>query len=45
MARAMKEAIYLRVNNPTLKKNIGKYSLQHIWNKVVYSIPELKISK
>ena len=24
MARAIKEAIYIRVNNPTLNRNIGK---------------------
>ena len=45
IARAIKEAIYIRVNNPTLNKNIGKYSLSHIWDKVPYSIQELKISK
>ena len=42
MARTIKEAIYIRVNNPTLNKNIGKYNLPHIWDKVLFSIPELK---
>ena len=42
MAGAIKEAIYIRVNNHTLSRNIGKYSLPHIWNKVLFSIPELK---
>ena len=42
MARAIKEAIYIRVNNPTLNRNIGKYNLPHIWDKVLFSIPELK---
>ena len=42
MARANKEAIYIRVNNPTLNRNIGKYNLPHIWNKVLFAIPELK---
>ena len=42
MARTIKEAIYIRVNNPTLNKNIGKYKLPHIWDKVLFFIPELK---
>ena len=42
MSRAIKEAIYIRVNNPTLNRNIGKYNLTHIWNKVLFAIPELK---
>ena len=42
MARAIKEAIYIRVNNPTLIRNIGKYNLPHICDKVLFSISELK---
>ena len=42
MARAIKEAIYIRVNNPTLNRNIGKYNLPHIWDNILFSIPELK---
>ena len=30
LIRAIKEAIYIRVNNPSLNKNIGKYHLPHI---------------
>ena len=30
MARAIKEAIYIRVNNHTLNRNIGKYNLPHL---------------
>ena len=32
IARTIKEAMYIRVNNPTLKRNIGKYNLPHIWD-------------
>ena len=42
MARAIKEAIYIRVNNPTLNRNIGKYNLPHIWDNILFSISELK---
>ena len=36
MARAIKEAMYIRVNNPMLNRNIGKYTLPNIWNKVLF---------
>ena len=42
MARTINKGIYIRVNNPTLKRNIGKYNLPHIWDKVLCSILELK---
>ena len=45
IAKAIKEALYFRVNNPTLNRNLGKYYLPHIWDRVLYSIPELKINK
>ena len=45
MARAIKEATYIRVNSPTLNRNIGKYNLLHIWDTVLSSLPELKINK
>ena len=45
MARAINEAMYIRVNNPTLNRNIGKYNLPHLLDRVLHSIPELKISK
>ena len=30
LARTFKESIYIRVNNPTLNRNVCKYSLHHI---------------
>ena len=45
MARTIKEAMYIRVNNPTLNRNIGKYNLPHIWDTDLFTIPELKIKK
>ena len=42
LARTIKESMYIRVNNPTLNRNIGKYNLPHVWDKLLLSIPELK---
>ena len=42
LARTIKESMYIRVNNPTLNRNIGKYNLPHIWDKSLFSILELK---
>ena len=42
-ARTIKEAIYIRVNNPTLNRNVGKYNLSHLWDRVLFNIPGLKI--
>ena len=38
MARAIKEAIYIIVNNPTLNRNVGKYNLPHICNKFCFPL-------
>ena len=43
LARTIKEAIYLRVNNPTLNRNTGKYNLNHIWDRVLFNTPGLKL--
>ena len=43
LIRTIKEAIYIRVNNPSLNKNIDKYRLPHIWDEVLINIPELKL--
>ena len=34
MSRYIKESIFIRVNNPTLNNNIGKFNIPHIWDKV-----------
>ena len=43
IARAIKEAILIRVNDPSLNRNIGKYQLPHIWDEVLVMSPELKL--
>ena len=43
LMRLIKEAIYIRVNNPSLNKNIGKYHMPHTWDEVLNNITELKL--
>ena len=32
LLRTIKEALYIRANNPSLNRNIGKYHLPHVWD-------------
>ena len=41
--RAIKEALFIRVNNPSLNRNIGKFHLPHIWDEVLFNTTELKL--
>ena len=43
LSRAIKEALYIRVNNPSLNRNIGKFHLPHIWDEVLFNTSELKL--
>ena len=38
LKRAIKEALFIRVNNPSLNRNVGKYHLPHIWDEVLLAI-------
>ena len=42
LTRAIKEAILIRVNDPSLNRNVGKYHLPHIWDEVLHRTSELK---
>ena len=44
LMRTIKEAVYIRVNNPSLNRNVGKYHLPHIWGEVLFNTSELKIT-
>ena len=43
LIRSIKEAVYVKVNNPSLNKNMGKYHLPNIWDEVLFNISELKL--
>ena len=45
LTKAMKEALFIRVNDPSLNRNIGKYHLPHIWNAVLHKTAELKLKQ
>ena len=42
-ARTIKESIYIEVNNLILNRIVSKYNLPYIWNRVLFTTPELKI--
>ena len=42
--RTIKEAIYIRVNDPSLNRNVGKYHLPHVWDEALVNISELKLN-
>ena len=44
IARNIKESIYIRVNNPTLNHNIGKFNLSHIWDRVLINAKGLTLN-
>ena len=45
LARNIKESIFIRVNNPTLNKNIGKFNLPHILDRVILKTPGLNLNR
>ena len=45
LARYIKDSISIRVNNPTLNRNIGKFNLPCMWNWVLLNIPGLNLKQ
>ena len=43
LARNIKASIYIRVNNPSLNNNIGKFNLSHIWDRVLLNTKGLTL--
>ena len=45
LARNIKESIFIRVNNLSLNRNIGKFNLPHIWDRVLLKTPGLNLKR
>ena len=45
LVRNIKESIFIRVNNPTLNRNICKLNLPHIWDRVLLNTPSLNLKR
>ena len=43
IARNIKEAIFIRANDPSLNRNSGKFQLPQIWDEVLARSPELHL--
>ena len=39
LSRTIKEAMYIRVNGPSLKTNLCKFQLPHVWDQVLQDTP------
>ena len=39
----IKEAKFIYVNDPTLKRNLGKYQLLHVWDSILQASPMLQL--
>ena len=45
LASNIKESIFIRVKNPTLKRSTGKYNLPCIWDRVLLKTPGLNLKR
>ena len=43
LSRLIKESMFIRVNGPSLNKNIGKFHMPHLWDEVLNNSRELKL--
>ena len=44
-SRNIKEAMFIRVNDPSLNRNLGKYQLPHIWDNFLQDKPMLQVKQ
>ena len=42
-SRTIKEAMFIRVNDPALNRNLGKYQLLHVWDSILQETPMLQL--
>ena len=42
-SRTIKEAMFIRVNDPTLNRNLGKYQLLHVWDNILQDMQTLQL--
>ena len=45
LASYIKESIFIRINNPTLNNNIGKFNLPHLWDRVLLNTHGLSLKR
>ena len=45
ITRTIKEAMLIRVSDPSLNRNLGKFQLPHIWGEVLQDISALHLSQ
>ena len=43
LKRVIKEDLFIRVNDPSLNRNVGKFHLPHIWDEVLSNTSDLKL--
>ena len=41
LTRNIKEAMYIKVNDPSLNRNLGKFQLPQVWDQVLKDTPSL----
>ena len=41
VSRTIQEAMFIRVNNPSLNRNLGKDQLPHLWDEVLQDVQTL----
>ena len=44
LTRLIQKSIYIRVKNPMLNRNIGKFQLSVIWDRDFFSTPNLEVA-
>ena len=44
LTRNIKEALHIRVNDPSLNRNLGKFLLPQVWDQVLKDTPSLQLN-